>query len=282
MPRSLTVTDRAARLLDVAALLPEATGGRVRSLSVSSISEWRRCPERWRRRYLEGELEPASPAMVAGSAVGETEAASYLDQAKFGEPWPTDQALDHFATVFDHRAANEPVEWGDERPGEVKDRAAAALRAYHTQVPHTLRPAAVERKVEMRIGDLPWPVVGYLDLETADGRVHDLKLQRRKMTQQDADGSLQASCYLAARRAEGNPAPSFLFHSIVQTKQPQVELVETRRTIDRLNRFVELCVITAAQIVQACELDMWAPADPGSWVCSERYCGFWQACRRRL
>jgi hypothetical protein len=39
--------------------------------SISSLALFWRCPERWRRRYLEGMREPASGPMIVGKAVGQ-------------------------------------------------------------------------------------------------------------------------------------------------------------------------------------------------------------------
>ena len=50
-------------------------GKRLKQLSATSVALFWRCPERWRRRYLEREKEPVSGQMLIGRAVGAGDAA---------------------------------------------------------------------------------------------------------------------------------------------------------------------------------------------------------------
>src|SRR5690606_12595934 len=115
-------------------------------------------------------------------------------------------------------------------------------------------------------------------LELADGVVADRKVRGRRLSKADADTDLQASMYLLARRSEGEPASRFDFHTMVRTKQPQVEVVPTVRTDAQLDRLTDRILAVAAEIAWRCEYDVWQGAVPGSWWCSERFCGYWHAC----
>src|SRR5437867_1582567 len=58
--------------------LPRRADGRpLRHLSKSSLELFKKCPEAWKRRYLDGVREPASAAMAAGGAISSALAAYF-------------------------------------------------------------------------------------------------------------------------------------------------------------------------------------------------------------
>jgi hypothetical protein len=72
----MKLIDESERALAVPARLPlRSDDTRLMQLSVSSLALFWRCPERWRRRYLE--REPQSGPMLIGKAVGATIAAYF-------------------------------------------------------------------------------------------------------------------------------------------------------------------------------------------------------------
>lgn len=258
--------------LEIPARLP------VDYLSMSSVQLYLRCPLKWKRRYLDREYEPPAGAMILGSAVHAAE--GHADQLVVdGQPRPgTPDVLDLFAAEFDERAEREEVDWGGEKPGEVKDSGVRAVEAYeHTVVPH-IRPVSVEREFYLHMDGVEWGVKGYLDLEEQDGAVVDRKVRKSKLSPAAAGQELAATGYLLARRAEGNPAPALRYHTLVKTKAPYAEVVPTVRTDVQLDALVDRLYQVAAEIVWRCETDNWSGAAPGSWWCSESMCGFWHSC----
>lgn len=258
--------------LEIPARLP------VENLSVSSVSTYLRCPERWKRRYVDREYESPSGAMILGSSIGAAE--GHADQVVIdGEKRPsTDDVLDLYAAEFDERVEREEVEWGAETAGETKDVGVLAVKSYEQIVVPGIKPVSVEREFRLEFDGVEWGFKGYLDLEEDDGAVVDRKVRKSKLGQPDADSDIQPTSYLLARRAENNPSPEFRFHTMVKTKNPYAEIVPTDRTDAQLDAFVDRLYRIAAEIYWRLENDNWGGAVPGSWWCSERYCGFWHSC----
>lgn len=250
----------------------------VENLSVSAVNTYLRCPERWRRRYVDREYEPPSGAMILGSAIGAAE--GHADQVVIdGEPRPTtEDVLDLYAAEFDERADREEIQWGSETAGETKDVGVLAVKAYERFVVPDLKPISVEREFRLEFDGVDWGFRGFLDLEEEDGSVVDRKVRKSKLGQGDADGDLQPTSYLLARRSEGNPASEFRFHTMVKTKQPYAEVVPTGRTDAQLDAFIDRVYQIAAEIHWRLETDNWAGAAPGAWWCSRKMCGFWDSC----
>jgi hypothetical protein len=258
--------------LDIPRVLP------IDHLSVSSISTFLKCPERWRRRYIDREYEPPSGAMILGSAVGAAEGHAFQEQVDEKPRPSTDDVLDLFAEEFDERAGRDEVEWNGETPGEVKDVGVKAVTAYEREIVPAVKPVSVERQFVLDFDGVDWTLEGYLDLEEDDGAVGDLKVRKNKLSPADAASDMQVASYLLARRAEGNPASEFRFHTMVKTKMPYAELVPTSRTDAQLDAFADRVYRVAGEIHWRVEHDQWEGAVPGSWWCSERMCGFWGSC----
>jgi hypothetical protein len=252
----------------------------VSSLSVSSVSLFQRCPEKWRRRYLENEYEgPKAAAMILGSAVGAAEGHAYQHQIDDGERPPTAQVLDVFVDEWAERTEREEIAWGADSPGTLKDTGVAAVKAYDLVVAPSVTPVSVERRFELQLAGVEWQFTGYFDLEDDEGLVRDLKVRGRRMSAADAQADPQPTAYLLARRSEGNPAAGFAFDTMIKTKTPYAEVLLTDRSDVQLNTFAHRLYDVAAEINWRVETGNWAGAPPGSWWCgSEKSCGYWPRC----
>jgi len=253
----------------------------VAALSLSSIRMLRKCPEQWRRRYIEREYEPPTGAMTLGKAVGAAEAQSDHTWIESGEPLDSEQVLDAYADEFEHAAA-ENVDWQGDQPSAMKDSGAGALRAYHREVrPDMAAPVEAERESRFDVAHEDGSqveFVAYLDVETEDGIVIDRKVSKSKWSQEKADDDGQPPAYLAARRAEGVPATGFAFHPMVRTKKPYAQVVPTDRTDDQLDVFLASILGAADEVAWRTENDSWSYAPDGAWWCSRKSCGYWSQC----
>ncbi len=256
-----------------------ANGTRLKTLSISSLALFWRCPERWRRRYLEHEREPASGAMIVGKAVGAAITQHYAAKIAGGSLSASD-ADDICGAEFDESAVRPETDFGEDDPAELRVHGRDALRAYLSEIAPQVRPLSVERKVELRFGGAEWAFVGYLDVEDEAGNVVDVKVGKKHVTAAAAKRSPQATSYLLARAMEGHPAKRFEFHSVrrgaVRGEQCQVVLAE--RSDLQLRALEERIALTARLIVRCAEGGEWGMSSPDGWWCSQRMCAFWASC----
>lgn len=238
-------------------------------LSVSSLKQFMMCPSKWKRRYLEHEPEPPSGKMVLGSAAGAALAQHFGTQIETGEGISSEQLLDEFSSEWEDRIGREDVNYGADTPGALKDSAAGALRIYHCAVAPSIEPVSVEREFELSWPGVEWKLTGFIDLEDRAGAVRDYKMTNKRISQSTADGDLQATTYLAARRAEGDPAgDGFRFDTLLRQSQPKAEVVETYRSDWELDLLTDRIFGIAAEIDYRCESGNWGGAAPGTWFCS--------------
>lgn len=262
-------------------------------LSVSSMRLFLTCPEKWRRRYVEGEYEPVGPAAILGSAVGRAEGTSYQEQIDSGLPLPAADVLDAFSAEWEleleQRGDRGGIQWEDEKPGKVKDSGARVLGLYHRTVAPQIKPAAVEQRFNVGLPGVDWTFTGYRDLDELSGDVSDFKVRspgKGVVSTEEAAGDLQVTGYLFSRRAEvqAGLAPrlgDFNFHNFVRGSElaPRNVLVTpAARTEQQLDSFLALLYRVAAEINWRTEHDVWHGPAPGSWQCSERWCGYYRRC----
>ena len=236
-------------------------------LSLASVRLFEQCPERWRRRYLEREYEPPNGKMILGSAAGAAEAQSYSQQIETGECYTLEQVTDEFDAEYEDRIVREEVDWGNDKPGELKDSGLAALEIYHQHIVPEVVAVSVEREFELTWPGLDWNVIGYMDIEDVAGGVRDLKMRGKRMSQKDADADLQPTLYMAARRAEGNPAPGFHFDTMVRSSKPTAEVVSTQRTDRQLDHMFSRIFEVAVEMEWRTLTGNWIGAAPGTWFC---------------
>lgn len=255
-----------------------------RSLSHSSLSTLRKCPEQWRRKYIERERTPASGSMIAGSAAGAAADHVDLHYIEHGEFPESQEALDVFDSEWAERADREEVDdWTDMGAGALKDATADALTSYIdlilTELP---KPIAIEREARLTYEGIGF--VAYLDREQEDGSIADRKLKGKPMSQADADNSEQPTRYMAVRRAEAEAGlelepTGFEFHTMVRQKTKRyAKVIQTERTPEQLDEFLHGLYRAAEEIDFRTQTGNWSYAAEGAWWCSQKWCGFWDSC----
>lgn len=273
---------------------PNDLPGGLQHLSNSSIEQYCKCPERWRRKYLMKEYEPRQGHLILGSAIHAAENESYSDQVTSGEPHPLEQVMDDYRTGFELEVRGESeIDWGEMTQGETIDRGARLIGDYHMLIPRLIKPEKVETEFNIRLHpDHRWTIKGYIDIigdfddggfNYVKGAVHDLKSVSRKMAQDDLDNSMQGTFYTYTRWLEGyeseeQTAP-FLVHELKATKTlTESRIIRTERTREQGERLMERVASIAREIEWRVETDNWQGAPPGAWWCRPKTCGFYATC----
>ncbi|MGB9887964.1 MAG: RecB family exonuclease, partial [Moorellales bacterium] len=166
-------------------------------VSVTQIRMYLRCPAQYYFRYVLGLKIPPPGAAVLGRAVHK--GLEHYFRAKLDRPEgaPLREVLEVFAAAFEAEAPE--ADWADDSPARAKDDGAALLRLHREEVAPHLAPAAVERRVEIPLAGAT--LLGFVDLETADGLIVDHKTVSRTPPESKAQEDLQLSAYALAYRA---------------------------------------------------------------------------------
>lgn len=251
-------------------------------LSYSAISLWLNCPENFRRKYVEKQPTITTPALVFGSAFHAT-----VEDYLIAQSHDVERSL---VELWGHKwgtcVEREPnCDWGAETPEQYHNDGIRLLTSPDVvRMINAIRlredneGPMVERKLELRVPGVPVPIIGYMDIMTADGVPGDFKTSATLWSQDKARDELQPTFYLAALNQAGYTVPGLRFRHYVVTKakKPQAQVLEHRRTWGEIMWLYELI----QKVWNAIEKEVY-PLNPNTWLCSPKYCAWWGQCRGR-
>jgi len=271
-------------------------------LSHTQVDMYLRCARQYFFRYVRDHKRPPSAAMALGSGAHKALEGTHHHIVKHGAPAPTEAVLDEFSVSFEEKSEDVPEKaWteGGSDKGQIKDAGIKLVRLYNEQQAPKVKPQVkdgvpgIEKRFEVKIGGVP--MVGVIDLidvnstivlseievkmmaekgksvpEFMRTSVSDLKVKAKSMSQGDVDGSLQLTLY---SYVEG--INSVRYDQLLRQKTPKFKQVSsTRTTSDHL--WMQEVVTGVAKAISA---GIFPPCDPTSWVCSEKWCGYFHQCR---
>lgn len=261
-------------------LLGENWGSRIgQHLSASSITQFWRCPEQFRRVYLQNERRAPSAALVVGSADHEAHSVNFTQKIDTGEDLPTSDVLDAFhdawAKSIDRNGGESEIEW-DEKPHVIYDRHVHAVANYHEMVSPLVEPIAVEKKLVRFIEGCPVPVIGYADVMT-ERSVIERKTANRTERGPKQEWRVQGLIYMAetGKSVNWHVVNKKTAEVTTALDWPALHMPYQQSSIDQF-------VVQTAQTM-ADYLRRYGPDEPWpgaiampTWACG--YCGFRSTC----
>jgi hypothetical protein len=244
-------------------------------LSYSSISMYLSCPESWRRKYIAQEKTFGTPELQLGSAVHNC-IEDMLSTGNFtpGVLWPT---------AWERALAKGQIFWGADRPEEFFNEGLRLVtaRSILSELEKIVigRDEAgpkIERKIELHVPGVPIPVVGYIDIQTADGVPGDFKTSSKSWTADRAANEMQSLFYLAGLNQAGKTVASWNFrhYIMVKNKEPKWQMFEHKHTPGQLMFLFQMI----QRVWRGIEQEVFV-LNPTSWKCNPQYCDFWANCR---
>lgn len=247
-------------------------------LSYSSISLYQACPRAWRYRYVDKVKTPTAPALVFGSAFHAT-IENVLRANVAGE------TVDSTAIWMAEwqRVQEQEIAWNGDLPEALAAEGARMIASPTSRdLLASLAPLiedgapVIEKRIELRVPGVPVPVLGFIDLITAEGVPCDFKTSARAWAADKAAKEEQPTYYLAALNQLGftlNPERKFSHLVWTKGRNPKAEVFTTTRSVaDMFRLFAN--VKTIWDSIQA-EL---FPTNTTTWKCG-KYCDYYAGCQ---
>lgn len=252
---------------------------KVEEISQSRIAMYLKCPRQYYYRYCEGLISPPGAALTLGSSFHGALRVNYEQKVGSHEDLPVSDVLDAFSTEFDHRR-HETLWFPEDDPGKIKDSGVAILDHYQGNAAPAIQPVCVETRFE---AEMTWlaeeqpkavKLKGRLDLIDDSQVVVENKTTSRKPYRVQQAHVIQSTCYVAgAMQQYGQARVDY----VVNKKIP--EIVSFAIQVDQ--RKIMFFTNLVASVVESMEAELWIP-NRDHFLCSERWCGYWDLCHRRL
>ena len=254
-------------------------------LSPTQLDMYCRCPEAYRRRYVENEIIPPGVAMMQGTAVHKAASENFTQKVESRTDMRPAEFRELAAASFEAAVAGGYVLTDEEASrgagivlGEAKDNSVAMAEFHGAKQAPDYQPAAgmVEAKVRIPLPMASHDLLGIIDLADDRDRIVDFKTAGRRKSQADADGSVQLSTYAAAFQAQtGRPPAEVRLDVVVKTK---TKIDRQVLSSPRDKRDLTALANRINAVSAAIKAGTFTPAAPGSWNCSPKWCGFWATC----
>lgn len=267
-------------------------------LSISQVNMYLRCPAQYRFRYVEDHKRPPAAPMILGTSGHAALEMTHHHIVDHQVPASNEQVLDSFSDKWEE-IKSQVEDWETDKPGVMKDQGLALVRLYNDKLAPTVKPHVVGGmrgiEKEFRITVAGVPMLGYIDLIDANAAVAfspaelalmkeqgreipedlrsavvDFKFKKKSMTQTEVDSSIQLSLYALATGIY-----AVRFDQLLKTKVPRIKRASSIRTRQDLGWLQ--CIVR--EVAQAISIGVFPPCSPDSWVCSEKFCGYWHMCR---
>lgn len=244
-----------------------------------------RCGEQFRRRYLEGHIIPPSIAAGRGTAVHKANHVNLTEKIKTGEDMPVsdlvDVARDAYVATFVPLGvymSKEDLPHKSRLLNEGFNDAERCVGVYHKDVAPRIRPRAVEQDFHVDVG-LALPLAGRIDYQE-EPRLGDLKTTGMKWQEGRIRQEIQPVFYSYVHEKQTGLRPEFTYHILIarrgKTGPTSEELQEQKITPE--DSHYNALFAKLELFLKMLKTGTFPPANPTSWWCNERWCGYWHTC----
>lgn len=251
-------------------------------LHQSQIGMFFRCPEQFRRRYIEEEIIPPGIAARIGSGMHKGAEYNHKNKLLTGKDEPLsvcqDAARDEYRRlIFDYGVffPKDELPSAKQQLSQGVDVTVGLTKSYHKNLAPLVHPILVEKKIYLKDPDIEIPFVGTVDLLAHPNWLADMKSAAKKWPENRIKSDIQVTLYRELIKAETGKYPSKMTVEVfTKTKEFRHQTLEAERT----GQDWILLKKRVQSMLKMIKAGCFPPGDPGSWICSAKWCGYWQSC----
>lgn len=209
-------------------------------ISASQAGSYKRCPQAWAYRYVDG-IKLAPSWAIKGRGQHKGLAHNFSQKVETREDRPVAEVLDVFRAEVDEAFGStreEVLLFPGESKGKIVDDGVAGLTAYQTTLAPTIQPVMVEERVEATLpnGDT---LLGILDLVDDGLRIRDSKFPADAMRPAELVYEAQPPLYSWLYQQKTGEWPAGVSFDVVslgrgKSPNPKAETHEITVTPDRV------------------------------------------------
>ena len=249
------------------------------SIHQSTLNMAFRCGEQFRRRYIENEILPPGIAAGRGTGVHAANEANMKYKIIEKKDLPIsdmkDAARDGYVKAFSNGVylSKDDIPEKDKLLNDGLNDTLTLTELYGNEVAPSIKPKEVEREFTLDIG-LPIPLAGKIDIEETN-TVHDLKTAKKSWSNGQINKEIQPLFYSLVHEKETGVRPEFIYSILVALKTPKLQ-VQSITPTDKMYEALYNKLNVFCAMLQA---GTFLPANPASWWCDPKWCGYYYSCK---
>lgn len=263
----------------------------------------RKCEQQWAFIYVEGMRRKPNGALKFGGAwdrfASDPVKGYWFEKKRDGKDLKPAQAVELFDSMWKEEAT-EVEEWKEgESLDDLGNLGRLAVPKWQAKVGEIHWPDKLQQKFQFSMDSGEWSIRGILDTtlfhrdDDTVSVIHDDKTSASTWMNKSgpnegkptrkATASMQPAAYtLAAKVDPDSIGPKadldrFVFDVMVKTKATAIESIEVPVTDDDRMEFTRMAASSRVAQQQAVDRGYFHP-NRDSFLCSKRWCGFWQSC----
>ncbi|MCP3967530.1 MAG: PD-(D/E)XK nuclease family protein [Lentisphaerae bacterium] len=257
----------------------------IKSIHQSMINMASRCGEQFRRRYIEGEIILPSIAAARGTSVHTASEVNLTYKVVNQVDMPLNDLKDATRDGYIDVIKDGIFLSKGEQPSKkslLNNGLNDALRCteiYHQYVAPQINPIAVEQSFKIDIG-LDLPIAGRIDYQEQP-IIGDLKTAARAWPKGKIFQELQPIFYSLAHEKLVGIRPEFVYNILIaprnkEGKPTTAKYDEQRRVVT--DQDYQMLIARIKVFLKMLKAGIFLPADPSGWICSSKWCGYYQTC----
>jgi len=256
-------------------------------ISATKVSMAFRCGEQYRRRYVEGERRPPGIAMARGTGVHAANKANLKQKIQSQVDLPLDAMKDACRDGYVGSFRDGIYLTREERSAKKRllneglEDSLICTSVYAKEVAPLIVPVSVEEKFTVQIPELEENLIGVMDME-AQNRIDDLKSTSKKWPEGKILTEIQSVFYSFVHQYVTKKQAKFFYHILISRRgkdnrptSSEYQVQEMMATEQQYSALIHK-ILAFQKMLKA---GVFLPAEPGSWGCSEQFCGYWTDCR---
>lgn len=260
-------------------------GNEKKSISPTQINMFSRCGEQYRRRYIEKEVIPPSIAILKGTSTHKGAQFNFEQKINSHVDLKSKDVIDLAVSTFENTVKNEGVFLNEDQEsigknkviGEAKDSTALLTDLLMKEIAPKYQPIEVEKESKIELENASHDLKGVIDLKTDKEQIVDFKTSSKSWNQERLDRDMQYTFYAMIEKSKKGNVKPMILENLVDLKKPKVNTLETTRNLDDFKNMIN----RINRITEAINKGVFVPASSDSFICTEKFCGYFNVCKVR-
>ena len=257
-------------------------------INQTQITQYMKCPEQWRRRWIDGDIIPPARALIRGTAVHVAAAENFRQKINTKKDLPRADVLELAVNAVGNRIKTEGLLLTDEEKtvgakaiqNEIEKEVVGFSAIFIDQVAPVYQPVMVEELMSFKLepAEEAIEIYGTLDLLDTHQDIVDLKSAAKRPAADEYENSPQPTMYSLLKLLGTGTAARAVNMEILLVQKTSSERITQVLKKKKADFVALLHAIRVMARAMRAGIAVGSYGQNGAWWCSKKWCGYWGTC----